>query len=109
MINLKEGETSTALTVEVSDTRTQSVISKETRGYIVALEYTPRQVARITRTVKKAISKFIADDIVLIDLTVMPDIGDIALCGIGGRTESLEVYQSQANVIGKVTHKWSAE
>ena len=112
----KNEETPTALTVEVSNTRTKNTKSKETSTHSVPSNGCDPQVNRmqgcfkhLSRVVTRSVGKLLADDFILIDPSIKPKIGDVALCGIVGDYESLEVYQGQGNVIGKVVYKWWAE
>ena len=63
----------------------------------------------LSRTVTKNVANLLTGDLILIDPSVAPSIGDVALCGILDQEERLEVYKDQRNVIGKVTFKWCGE
>lgn len=68
-----------------------------------------KSTVALSRVVTKNVGNLLAGDLILIDPSVAPTIGDVALCGILGQEERLEVYKDQSNVIGKVTFKWWEE
>ena len=68
-----------------------------------------KSAVALSRVVTKNIGKLLTGDLIIIDPSVVPSIGDVALCGILGQEERLEVYKGQSNVIGKVTFKWWEE